>query len=150
MSKLIIRRNSEWNNKGRSFWIYIDGEKVEKIADGQTRLFDLEPGKYEVYAKVDWCSSEKMDIEVLENQNTAIGLSGFKYGNIVLASIFGTVLIYLLISLFLKMDFNFLLIFAVIAFLYPVYYITLGKNKYISIAEISAEPPKELLLQNAF
>ena len=150
MSKLIIRRNSEWNNEGRIFWIYIDGEKVEKIADGQTRVFDLEPGKYEVYAKVDWCSSEKMDIEVLENQNTAIGLSGFKYGNIVLASIFGTVLIYLLISLFLKMDFNFLLIFAVIAFLYPVYYITFGKNKYISIAEISAEPPKELLLQNEF
>lgn len=149
MSKLIIRRNSEWNNKGRAFWIYIDGEKVDKIADGQTKIFDLEPGKREVHAKVDWCGSEKMEIEVLENQNTAIRLSGFKYGDIVLASIFGIVLVYLLISFFLKMDFNFLLMIAGIAFLYPVYHLTFGKNKYISISEISAVPPKEIFSQEA-
>ncbi len=149
MSKLLIHRNSEWHNKRRDFWIYIDEQKVDKISAGQTKVFNLDPGKHEIYAKIDWCGSEKFVVNISENKNFAIRMSGFKYGNMVLAAIFIVVLIYLLISLFLKIDLNFLLTIAGLAFLYPAYHFTFGKNKYIYISEINAEPSKKNFPQEA-
>ena len=37
MTKLIITRTSEWNNKARAIGIYIDGKKVGTINDGETQ-----------------------------------------------------------------------------------------------------------------
>ena len=35
MGKLIISRKKEWNNKGRKFGVYIDGEKKDIIGNGE-------------------------------------------------------------------------------------------------------------------
>ncbi len=54
MTKIKIERNSEWNNKGREIGIYIDGEKVKTINEGETQDYAIENGKHEFYAKIDW------------------------------------------------------------------------------------------------
>ncbi len=38
------------------------------IEDGGALKIELEPGKYEVYLKIDWCRSNKLKIIIKENE----------------------------------------------------------------------------------
>ncbi|MFP4025678.1 MAG: hypothetical protein ACLFVR_14240, partial [Thiohalospira sp.] len=64
MGKLIISRRKEWQNRGRKFGVYIDGEKVDVIENGAIKEMELEPGKHTLKFKIDWCSSPEKEIEV--------------------------------------------------------------------------------------
>jgi hypothetical protein len=44
MSKLIIQRTSEYNNRLRDYGIYIDGQKVDTISNGQTKELTVNSG----------------------------------------------------------------------------------------------------------
>lgn len=136
MGTLIIQRNSEWNNKGRNIGIYKGGEKVGAIGDGEVSNLDLEPGCHRITAKIDWCRSKTLLVEVEEGGNKTIRLSGFKYGNIISPLILGLLLLYYLLTYALDLDVSFILIIAVIGFLYPVYYITFGRKNYLRLTEV--------------
>lgn len=135
MSKLIIERNSEWNNKARAIGIYIDGEKVGTINDGETQEYEIEFGKHEIYAKIDWCRSPKIELNITENETKTLNLSGFKYGTWILPTILVIMLIYYVGNYALNIDLNFLIWIIVIGFLYPIYFITFGKNRYLILTE---------------
>ena len=133
MTKIKIERNSEWNNKTREIGIYIDGEKVGTINDGETQDYAVENGKHEVYAKIDWCRSQKIELNVAENETTILKLTGFKYGTWFLLIILGIMLFYSLGKYALNFDLNFLIWIMAIAFLYPIYFLTIGKNRYLTL-----------------
>ena len=135
MTKIRIERNSEWNNKAREIGIYIDGEKVGTINDGETQDYVVENGKHEIYAKIDWCRSQKIELNVAENETAILKLTGFKYGTWILPIIFGIMLLYFLGKYALNFDLNFLIWIMAITFLYPMYYITFGKNRYLILTE---------------
>ncbi len=137
MGKLILNRNSEWNNKGRNFRLFIDGTEIGKIADGETQEFELESGKYQFYAKIDWCKSKTIDFKLSENEVTAIELTGFKYGNLVVSISLGVLLVYYISKYALKIEMDFLAAIVCLGFLYPIYYLTFGKNQYIKAHEIN-------------
>lgn len=63
MSKLIISRKKEWQNRARKYKIYIDGEQKDIIENGKIKEMDLEPGKHQVQLKIDWCSSPEMEFD---------------------------------------------------------------------------------------
>lgn len=136
MGTLIIQRNSEWNNKGRNIGIYKGGEKVGTIGDGEVLNLDLEPGCHRLTAKIDWCRSKTLLVEMEEGENKTIRLSGFKYGNIISPLILGLLLLYYLLTYALDLDVSFILIFAVVGFLYPVHYITFGRKNYLRLTEV--------------
>jgi hypothetical protein len=136
MAKIIIERNSEWNNKARKIGIYIDGEKVETINDGETLEFEVTTGTHELLAKIDWCGSKTLSMELSENEEKTIKLSGFKYSTIITPLIFGFMLAYYLSKYAFNLDMNFLIVCVALLFLYPLYFITLGKNSYLILQEL--------------
>jgi len=135
MTKIIIERNSEWNNKVREIGIYIDGEKVGTIDDGKTQEYEVESGKHEIYAKIDWCRSQKIELNTVENDLTTLKLTGFKYGTWILPIILGIMLIYFIGKYALNINLNFLIGLGVIGFLCPIYFITFGKNRYLILTD---------------
>ncbi|PIB25538.1 hypothetical protein [Maribacter sp. 4G9] len=135
MRKIRVERNSEWNNKARAIGIYIDGEKVGTINDGETQEYEVENGKHEIFAKIDWCRSPKIELNIAENETKTIKLSGFKYSKWILPALLGIMLFYYLGKYALNIDLNFLIWILAIGFLYPIYYITFGKNRYLILTE---------------
>lgn len=136
MAKIRIERNSEWNNKARAIGIYINGEIAGAINDGETKEYPIENGSHEVYAKIDWCSSQKVKLNISENETVILRLTGFKYGTWILPIIFGILLLYFLGIYMLNFDMKFLIWIMGIAFLYPMYFITFGKNRYLVLTNI--------------
>ena len=134
MTKIIINRTSEYNNRLRDFKIYINDNLIGEIANGETKQFDIEPGKHKLIAKIDWCSSQVFEFETIANEDKTIEVSGFKYGNIIIP-----IIISLLILHFIgKQIFNIntmLLVPAILGTTYPLYYITFGKNRYLRLFE---------------
>ena len=135
MTKIRIERNSEWNNKARAFGIYIDGERVGTINDGETKEYEIGNGNHEIFAKIDWCRSPKIDLSVTENEIKTIKLSGFKYGGLILPTLLGIMFIYFIGKYALNVDLNFLIWIMAIGFIYPIYFITFGKNRYLLLTE---------------
>lgn len=64
MGKLTISRDSGWADCFRSYRILIDGKEVALIRDGETFTREMEPGEYEVEARIDWCSSRRLRVTV--------------------------------------------------------------------------------------
>ena len=145
MGKLILNRNSEWNNKGRNFRLFIDGTEIGKIANGETQELELESGKHQFYAKIDWCRSKTIDFELSENEIKTIELTGFKYRNLVVSISLGILLVYYIIKYALKIEMDFLKVIVCLGFLYPIYYLTFGKNRYIKVHEINTKSNKNML-----
>lgn len=135
MRKIRVERNSEWNNKARAIGIYIDGEKVGTINDGETQEYEVENGKHEIFAKIDWCRSQKVELNIAENETKTIKLGGFKYSKWILPALLEIMLFYYLGKYALNIDLNFLIWILAIGFLYPIYYITFGKNRYLILTE---------------
>jgi len=134
--KLIIKRSSEWNNKLRDYGIYIDDKKIGTIANGETKEFDLDSGTYKINGKIDWCKSPKINFEITENDSKKIEISGYKYGRLI--SIISAVLalIYFLVFYVFDKQLNFLILFVAIGLIYPLYFLTFGKNQYLRIREL--------------
>ena len=139
MAKIKIERNSEWNNRARAIGIYISDEKVGTINNGETQEYEVENGEHEIFAKIDWCRSPKIKLNLSENETKTIKLSGFKYGTWIYPTIMGMMLFYYLMKYALNIELNFLIWLCVIGFLYPIYFITIGKNKYLILSENGKE-----------
>ncbi len=108
--------------------IYINN-KQEGTVNKQIKAYELEDGQYEVYAKANWCGSQKVNVNLTNNQEVTLTLNSFKYEAVIKA-------IFMLLSGLLIFTKN--LIFAVLAglvFLYPLYYITIGKDNYLELVE---------------
>ncbi|WP_281847631.1 hypothetical protein [Olleya namhaensis] len=135
MTKISIQRHSEWNNKAREIGIYIDNKKVGVINDGDTQEYPTESGTHEVFAKIDWCRSQKIEINLNQDETKMLTLSGFKYGTWIMPILLGLLLLYYILTYVLNINAPFLMGLPAIAFLYPMYYITLGKNRYLTLTE---------------
>ena len=136
MATLIIKRTSEWNNRMRDIRIYLDGERIGFIGNGQTKEFDVEAGIHSLHTKIDWCGSETITIELSDDESKEVELSGFKLGK-------WMVPFALIISVFYfvfgsRTDFSPLLyIGLLIPFLvYLIYILTIGRNKYLLLREL--------------
>jgi hypothetical protein len=74
MPTLTINRISEYENKGRKIRIEIDGKLVTKIKNGENLSLELSSGKHSLQAKIDWCSSNVLEIEMKEHTNINVEL----------------------------------------------------------------------------
>ena len=76
MTKIIINRASEYSNKVRNIKILLDGTEIGKIKDGESKTFPIQPGKHQLKAKIDWCSSNEITLNILEGKVKKISLNG--------------------------------------------------------------------------
>jgi len=133
MAKLKIKRSSEWNNRMRDIGIYLDGEKIGVIGNGERKEFDVEPGEHTLKSKIDWCGSNTLKMKVADMETKNIELSGFKLAKFMVP-------ITLIISIFyftfgeeLGVDPMFLFLLILPVGLYLIYHLTLGRNKYLKL-----------------
>ena len=136
MTKLIITRTSEWNNKAREFGIYLNGKKIDVIDDGEKKEIEIEPGIHEINGKIDWCKSQKIEFEIAKNEYKEIEISGYKYGHLVIIISLAIMLVYFLVRNIFDFDLKILIYIVAVGFLYPLYFLTFGKNRYLRIREI--------------
>jgi len=77
-----ITRVKQYANKLRAIGIYVNGNKIDTIDDGETKKIKLDPGDNEVYVKIDWCKTKPLKINTEENKTTKLelgsNLSGWK------------------------------------------------------------------------
>ena len=99
--------------------------KTLVLSKKEVKEYELENGTHEVYAKSAWCGSPKVKITITDDSTQTLVLDGFK--NEVIIKIVFMTLAGLLV-------FTKNLIFGVIVgivFLYPLYYLTIGKDRYL-------------------
>lgn len=134
MSKLIIQRTSEYNNRMRDYGIYMDGQKVDTISNGQAKEFTIAPGRHTLYSKIDWCSSPEISFEISDSETKIFKVGGFKNGNWIMPLALGI----LLLSYVVKQVYgvNYLFYLVIPPFLLLIYYLTIGRKKYLTLKEV--------------
>ncbi|MCA6490967.1 MAG: hypothetical protein IM558_09195 [Chitinophagaceae bacterium] len=135
MATIRIKRTSEYNNRIRDYKIFVDGQQVGTIANGETKDFPTTVGQHIVTAKIDWCSSPNISIELKENQTSNLKVGGFKYGQILMPIGFGLIALHFILTIFADFYYT---IFLVVAF-FPLllYYLTIGRKKYLTLEELN-------------
>ncbi|MES2332121.1 MAG: hypothetical protein V4539_21105 [Bacteroidota bacterium] len=137
MGTIKIQRTSEYNNLLRDFGIYIDGQKVGTIAHGETKEFPVTPGPHIIYSKIDWCSSPQIPFEITGDGNKVFKVGGFKNGNWIIPLALGIIILDYALSTLFGISYLFYLI--VPGFLLLVYYLTIGRKRYLSLSEITGQ-----------
>ncbi|MGE0089738.1 MAG: hypothetical protein AB7S50_09735 [Bacteroidales bacterium] len=136
MAKIILSRKKEWANRARKFNVFIDGEKKDVIGNGEIKEFELTPGNHKIFLKVDWCSSPELDIYLNEERAKTIEVCGFKANRWLMPLMYGILGIYFISVFVLKKDIKEIMFLVFPIALVYIYYLTLGRKKYIEITEL--------------
>jgi hypothetical protein len=74
--KLTIIRAKYFNDKmsGKGFNIFIDGKDVGKVPFDEAKSFELSEGEHKIYAKVNWCISKIIIVNIKPNETKEIEL----------------------------------------------------------------------------
>ena len=134
MPALKIYRESEHSNKLRNYKIFIDGEFVGTIADGETLDFPISYGNHTVMASIDWCGSPDVEVTLSENEIKKMKISSFKIPIKFLPM--GIILFILSFILTTYFKFTWALLLLTPLPMIPLYYVTFGRKKYLSLIEI--------------
>lgn len=137
MPKLLIKRNSEWANKMRNFQLYLNGRKFTQIKDRQLLSFEIPEGTYRLEARIDWCGSRPLDFEVKKGETKRIEIRGFIFSRYFLPVALVIVLLYTGINLHYHVNSLFLGAVMMGLFGYFLFFISIGRNQYLRIIEIS-------------
>jgi hypothetical protein len=68
MVKLTVSRDSGYADHFRAYSIVVDGKKIGKVRNGETKEFTIEPGSHSIRAKIDWCGSHTLDFTATEDE----------------------------------------------------------------------------------
>jgi hypothetical protein len=133
MAKLIIKRANEYGNAARKYGVYIDDQKAGTISNNDTESYDLAAGSHTVYAKIDWCYSQVLTVTISEGETKYVRLSGIPHANLVILIYIIIVALSVLLAYYTDID---IILFTVPTFpLITLYYLTLGRRKYLSLKE---------------
>ncbi|QIZ77486.1 hypothetical protein [Ferrimonas lipolytica] len=83
MAQLVVKRDSMFVDRNRKYKVF-DGKKnkIGEVRDGETLSFDLSPGEHEIFFKLDWMRSNKLQVKVKRDDkltiHTGCNLTGAK------------------------------------------------------------------------
>jgi hypothetical protein len=134
-TKLVLTRESEWLNRLRGYKVFIDGQKVGAVKNGDTEEFLVQPGMHTLTCKIDWCGSRDYKFEVKEGEVAYAHVrSGMRYW---LFFILPTILFYFYYSLDRTEKPQFMVYIMILLFsitgLYLLYYTVFSRKDYLSI-----------------
>ncbi len=134
MATIIIKRTSEFNNRFRNYQLFVDDKKIGTIENGQTKEFETTPGQHTLVAKIDWCSSPETSLTLNETDKKELTVGGFKNGNWIMPIAMGTVSLHFILKA--AFNFNYAIFLVIPAFFLLVYYLTVGRKKYLALTEV--------------
>lgn len=137
MPTLIIRRDSEWANKMRSFDLYLNGIKFTEINDKQVKSFEIPAGTYQLIAKIDWCGSKPLNIKVAEDEIKRVEVKGFIFSKYFMPVAVISGLIYF--GIYFHYNLNSLFLATLLMFFlgYLLFFLSIGRNQYLRLNEVS-------------
>ena len=65
---LKLKRAAEFANWLRAYHVLVDGERVAKIRNGRQIAVEIAAGHHTVELELDWCRSNRVDIEVRDGR----------------------------------------------------------------------------------
>jgi hypothetical protein len=65
----IARRANAYQDRARAYKVMLDGEEVGRVKRGESVSFDAAPGAHQLQMKIDWATSEPVDIQVAPGQD---------------------------------------------------------------------------------
>lgn len=74
MATIIFERTNEFQNALRQIRIYVDGEKIGDVGNGERRGFEIPSGIHKVVARIDWCRSQEFTVDLSENSTTTVSI----------------------------------------------------------------------------
>lgn len=92
MATLTVSRRHYYPDRLRAYKILIDGEVAGRIRAGQSIEIDVPEGPHVLQAKIDWCSSKPLTVDVAQTGSAVIVRTGMPGWRIVLALFYITVL----------------------------------------------------------
>lgn len=135
MTTIRLKRKSEVENKMRNFKILLNGKEIGKISDGELKDFSIEPGKHTLTAKIDWCSSKPLELNMSSNETMYVTVGSYRSSKKLLLFISFVLLVHLVALTFF--DWHYLAFLLVPALCYMIYFITFGKKNYLVLKEIT-------------
>jgi hypothetical protein len=133
MAKLKVTLEPEWNKRTKKIDIFTNGQEIGSVYNGETREFEIPAGTYKVTAKTGWRGSKEYNLAIGDNETKAVNVALFKYGNSIL-TIFLLILVVHFIALVL-FNVKYIVLFTIPFALILVYYLTFGKDDYLTIKE---------------
>lgn len=134
MAALLIERSSEYINKLRNYVIVLDGKKIGKIADGEKKEFEVTPGEHTLKFSIDWTCSKEETFTIREAESKTFIVSGFKGARWMMP--LGLVLIAMGMLMEIAFGFNPMIYFAGVIFAVLIFYVTIGRKRYLSIRQV--------------
>lgn len=134
MPTIIIKRKTDYVNSFRSYQLILDGKKVGTIKNGETKELETTTGQHCIQAKIDWYTSPELVITLNEVDKKELTVAEFKNSWLLIVGFAVAGL-----SKYLINAFHFVPLYGIF-FILPLllislYYLTLGRKKYISIKE---------------
>lgn len=98
-----------------------------------TDLFSA--GHHSVIARIDWCSSPVVSVDVDESQTVDLRVGGFKYAQLFILFGLGLLVMHIIFSLFTDIDYIIYITVPIVLLL--AYFISIGKRKYLTLYELN-------------
>jgi hypothetical protein len=76
MAEITINRISGYSNKLRKIKLVLDNQVIDEIKDGEIKTISVNPGKHLLIAKIDWCQSNEIELNIKEGENKKVSLKG--------------------------------------------------------------------------
>ena len=133
MSKIIVYRNTEWANKWRTIDLYMDGEKLGSLEDGQTIAFEIPTGNHSLEAKIDWCGSNTIELMMEEDDIVNLEITGFLFSKYFLSVAIIAFICYMLVYHLTGRSNIFLGALIMAIFGYFIFYISIGRKHYLQL-----------------
>lgn len=72
MATLIVQRDRGYADALRAYDIELDGTVIGRINQGEVLRFPLSAGSHRLRVKIDWCSSETLDLQVGTDETVSV------------------------------------------------------------------------------
>ena len=138
-TRIVLNRKREMQYRARGFKVIIDGEELGKmITSGSSEEYELTPGMHTIQCKINWCTSPELTLRVNEGETKFLKVkSALKYYLplyvIALLAIVGGLL--LTKTQLPDHFYQYQLILLLPFLLYNIYYVSIGRNKYLVLEE---------------
>ena len=134
MATIILTRTSAFADRLNDYELFLDGENIGTIANGEIKNIETTSGQHSILAKLHWCSSPEFSFLLRETGKAKLIVGGFKNGNRILLIAFGTTVLHFILQYLF--DFNYTKYLIIPACVLWVYYSTIGRKNYLTFKEL--------------
>jgi hypothetical protein len=58
------RASNRWVDSLRAYEVIVNGEKRDEIREGEKKTIEVDPGRVEIFLKINWCKSRSVTLDL--------------------------------------------------------------------------------------